>query len=132
MQLPLSPSRRRRSIAVVVIAGLLAVAAIVGIASATTDNAKRSSPSLRMIRRNPATFAGRGFKPHRRVHVRLMVGHTLSRGPVANGAGAFTVRFATVVIDRCSGFTVTASQQNRPAVVLQAPPKPACAPAAAP
>jgi hypothetical protein len=131
MQLLLTPSRRRRSIAALAIAGLLAVSAIVGIASATTDRATRSSPSLRMIDRNPATVAGRGFQAHRRVHVRLMVGHTLSRRPLANRAGAFTVQFPTV-IDRCSGFTVTASQQNHPAVVLQAPPKPQCAPAGAP
>ena len=39
MKLPLTPSRRRRLIAVLVTAGLLAVAAIVGIASATTDHA---------------------------------------------------------------------------------------------
>jgi hypothetical protein len=131
MQLPLTQSRRRHLVAVLVTAGLLAVAAIVGIASATIEHATRSSPSLRMINRNPATVTGRGFKPHRRVHVRLMVGHTLSRTPVANRAGTFTVQFPTV-IDRCSGFTVTASQQNHPAVVLQAPPKPECAPAGTP
>jgi hypothetical protein len=131
MQLPLTPSRRRRLIAALMTAGLLAVAAIVGVASATTDHAKRATPSLRMIQRNPATVSGRGFQPHRRVHVRLMVGHTLSRRPLANRAGAFTVQFPTV-IDRCSGFTVTASQQNHPAVVLQAPPKPECAPAGTP
>jgi hypothetical protein len=131
MKLPLTPSRRRRLIAALVTVGLLAVAAIVGIASATTDHAQRSNATLRMIRMNPVTIAGRGFKAHRRVHVKLMVGHTISRRPLANRAGAFTVQFPTVV-DRCSGFTVTASQQNRPTVVLQLPPKPACAPAVAP
>jgi hypothetical protein len=114
-----------------VTAGLLAVGAIVGIASATTDSAKRSRPTLRMVRLNPATVAGRGFTPHRRVHVRLMTGSTLSRRPLANGAGRFTVQFQTV-IDRCSGFTVTASQPNHAAVVLHAPPKPECAPAMTP
>jgi hypothetical protein len=131
MEFPLTPSRRRRLIVALAIAGLLAVVAIVGIASATTDHAKRYSPSLRMIHRDPATVAGRGFEPHRRVHVRLMVGHTLTRRPLANGAGAFTIQFPTV-IDRCSGFTVTASQQNHPAVVLHGPPKPECAPAGTP
>ncbi len=131
MQLPLTPSRRRRLILVLVTAGLLAVAAIVGIASATTDHAKRSRASLRMVRLNPVTIAGRGFKAHRRVHVRLLVGHTMSRRPLANRAGAFTVQFP-VVIDRCSGFTVTASQQNNQAVVLRSPAKPACAPAGTP
>ncbi|MGZ4185689.1 MAG: hypothetical protein ACXVEW_00875 [Solirubrobacteraceae bacterium] len=131
MQFPLTRFRRRHLVAAIAAAGLLAVAAIVGIASANTDHAKRSSPSLRMVRLNPATVAGRGFKPHRRVHVRLMVGATLSRRPLANGAGKFTVQFPTV-IDRCSGFTVTASQQNHPAVVLHAPPKPECAPAMTP
>ena len=130
MQLPLTPSRRRRSVLVLVTASLLAVAAIVGIASATTDQAGTSRASLRMVRLNPVTITGHGFKAHRRVHVRLMVGHTISRTPLANRAGSFTVQFQTVV-DRCSGFTVTASQQNRPTVVLQVPPKPACAPALA-
>jgi hypothetical protein len=130
MKLSLTPSRRRRVTAVLVTAGLLAVAAIVGIASATTDRASTSRASLRTIRLNPVTIAGHGFKAHRRVHVRLMVGHTISRTPLANRTGSFTVKFPTVV-DRCSGFTVTASQQNRPTVVLQVPAKPACAPALA-
>jgi hypothetical protein len=115
---------------VLVTASLLAVAAIVGIASATTDQASTARASLRMVRLNPVTITGHGFKAHRRVHVRLVMGHTISRSPLANRAGAFTVQFPTVV-DRCSGFTVTASQQNRPTVVLQVPPKPACAPALA-
>ena len=131
MQLPMTSSRRRRLVAVIVTAGLLAVAAIVGIASATTDSVKRSRPTLRMIRLNPATFAGRGFKPHRRVHVRLIADQTMSRRPLANRAGAFTVQFPTV-IDRCSGFTVTASQPNLSTVVLHSPAKPACAPAGTP
>lgn len=131
MQLPLTPSRRRRLFAAIATASLLAVAAIVGIASATTDHAKRSSPSLRMTSRNPATIAGRGFKPHRRVHVRLMAGQTFSRRPLANGAGAFTVQFPTV-IDRCSAFTASASQPNHATVVLRSPARPACAPAGTP
>jgi hypothetical protein len=131
MQLPMTSSRRRRLVAAIVTSGLIAVAAIVGIASASTDQAKRSGPSLRMIRGNPATIRGRGFTPHRRVHVRLMMGRTMSRRPLANGAGAFTVQFPTV-IDRCSGFTITASEPNYAAVVLRAPPKPQCAPAMTP
>jgi hypothetical protein len=131
MQLPLTPSRRRRLIAVLGTAGLLAVAAIVGIASATTDHAQRSRTTLRMISMSPATFAGRGFRPHRRVTVRLMSAQTRSRRPLANRAGAFTVKFSTV-LDRCSGFTVTASQPNRPTAILRAPPKPECAPAGTP
>ncbi len=131
MQFPLTPSRRRHLVAAIAAAGLLAVAAIVGIASANTDHATRSTPSLRMVRLNPATVAGRGFKAHRRVHVRLMAGGTLLRRPLANGAGQFTVKFPTV-IDRCSGFTVRASEPNHAAVVLHAPPKPECAPATTP
>ena len=46
-----------------------------------------------MIRLNPVTVAGRGFKPHRRVNVHLLMGQTLSRTPLANRAGAFTVQF---------------------------------------
>jgi hypothetical protein len=128
MQLLLTASRRRRLIAVLGTASLLAVAAIVGIASATTGQASRSHPTLRMTRLNPLTVAGRGFEPHRRVIVRLLGDQTQSRRPVANRAGAFTVQFP-VVVDRCSGFTVTARQQNSVAVVLRSPARPACAPA---
>lgn len=130
MKLSLTPSRRRRLILVPFTAGLLAIAAIVGIASATTDQASTSRASLRTVRLNPVTITGHGFKAHRRVHVRLIVGHTITRSPLANRTGSFTVQFPTVV-DRCSGFMVKASQPNRPTVVLQVPPKPACAPAMA-
>jgi hypothetical protein len=131
MQLPLTPSRRRRLIAALATAALLAAAAIVGVASATTGQASRSHATLRMVRLNPLTVAGRGFKPDRRVHVRLLAGHTVSRNPLASRTGAFTVQFP-VVIDRCSGFTVTASQQNHQIVILRSPAKPACAPAGTP
>ena len=131
MKLSLTPSRRRRLTLVLVTAGLLAVATVVGIASATTDHATRSKASLRVVRMNPATVAGRGFAPRRRVHVRLVVDQTISRRPLANRSGAFTVQFPAV-IDRCSGFTVTASQQNHQTVVLRSPAKPACAPAGTP
>jgi hypothetical protein len=130
MKLSLTPPRRRRLTLVLVTAALLAVAAIVGIASATTDRASTSRASLRMVRLNPVTITGHGFKAHRRVDVRLATGHTISRSPLANRSGSFTVQFPTVV-DRCSGFTVTASQQSRPTAVLRVPPKPACAPAMA-
>jgi hypothetical protein len=65
------------------------------------------------------------------VRVRLVAGMTRSRTLKTNWTGAFTVTFAAV-IDRCSSWSVTATQQHRPAVVLRSPAKPACPPASTP
>jgi hypothetical protein len=55
----------------------------------------------------------------------------MSRRPLTNRDGAFTVTFPAV-IDRCSGWSVTATQPGRTPVMLRSPAKPACAPLRAP
>lgn len=108
---------------------ILAVWALPG-AAATAHRAHRAAPRLVLVSRAPITIAGHNFTPRARVRVRLVSARTVSRTPVASRAGAFTVTFGTV-LDRCSGWSVTASQQNRTTVVLRGA-KPQCAPAGTP
>jgi hypothetical protein len=107
---------------------VLAGAVIVTGASATADRGKPSAPSLRLIRIHPVTVAGAHFRPRNRVRVSLVAARTVSRNVTATGRGAFTVTFSSVVIDRCSSFSVLASQRHGATVVLHGP-KPECPPA---
>jgi hypothetical protein len=84
--------------------------------------------ALVLTKRNPVTVRGTGFKPNIRVRVTLLEAHKSVRRPLANRRGAFTITFSSVVIDRCSGWTVTASQPGRANVILHGP-KPECPPA---
>ncbi len=97
-------------------------------ASATTHRGKPPAPSLRLIRIHPVTVRGVHFHPRTRVHVRLLAARTVSRKVVTNSRGAFTIAFSSVVIDRCSSFSVLASQRHGATVVLHGP-KPECPPA---
>jgi hypothetical protein len=72
---------------------------------------------------------GTGFKP--RTRVRVTFDGTLVRRPVTNAQGSFTATFQTVV-DRCTAWSVSASQPGGATVVLRGPAKPACAPASTP
>jgi hypothetical protein len=122
----LTRSTLRRAAAVIAILALaVAAAAILLGAPATAKRSKRPAPSLTLAKRDPATVIGRHFAPRARVHVRLASGPTLTRNPMTNRHGAFTVVFPTAV-DRCSSFTITASQEHHRTVVLAA--KPECPP----
>jgi hypothetical protein len=60
----------------------------------------------------------------------LIARQTFSRYAVVNRAGTFTTAFPAA-IDRCSSWSVSASQRHHPTVVLRGP-KPECAPASTP
>jgi hypothetical protein len=77
------------------------------------------------------TVAGRHFKPRTRVRVTLAVTGTQSRKVQTDAQGAFTTTFSTA-IDRCSSWSVTASQPGRAPVVIRGGAKPQCAPAGTP
>ena len=131
MRTPSSRPRSRRFGAILVLLLLAAAAsvAISGLASASTNT--HHGARLALKRTNPATVSGTGFKAHRAVRIRFVSAQTFVRHPVANGRGAFTATFPTV-IDRCSGYTVTATQPGRATVVLRNRPLPECAPARTP
>jgi len=108
---------------------LVIIVAAVSIAiggSAAAARGTPAAPSLAVTSHNPFTVRGRHFKPHVRVQVRLMAAHNYSRRAVPDAAGAFILKFSAVV-DRCTAWSVSASQRGQ--VVLVRGPKPECAPA---
>ncbi|MGN6871108.1 MAG: hypothetical protein ACTHMY_22160 [Solirubrobacteraceae bacterium] len=114
------------------LAGIL-IALLVLLATAATlavgaPRAHQARAALVLTKRNPVTVRGTGFKANSRVRVTLLDTQKLVRRPLANSRGTFTTTFSSVVIDRCSGWTVTASQPGRANVILHGP-KPECPPA---
>lgn len=104
----------------------MALGAAAALASGA-QNAHQARASLTLTTRNPITVRGTGFKPSARVRVALLDGGTTVRRPVTNARGAFTTTFSAV-IDRCSAWSVTATQPGRAPVILRGA-KPECAPA---
>lgn len=128
MQNPLALSPRRAAMVVIVLALLLAGVLVFGNA---TGAGARSVPRLAMLKASPVTISGRGFKPRTRVRLVLMAAGTMTRRPLTSRRGTFRQTFPTT-IDRCSGWSVTATQPGRAPIVLRSPAKPACAPLRAP
>ncbi len=128
MQIPLALSPRRAALSVVALA-LLAFGAL--ILSKASGAGARPVAHLAFVKGNPVTVSGRGFRPRVRVHLVLVDRGTVNRNPLANRSGRFTVSFATN-LDRCSFWSVTATQPGRSTVVLRSPAKPECAPLRAP
>jgi hypothetical protein len=125
MHMPQALSPRRAALLVATLALLVAGALVLSNASGA---GARPTAHLALVKMNPATVSGRGFRPHVRVHLLLVASGTASRRPMANGNGAFTVTFPTG-IDRCSGWSVSATQPGRAPVLLRSPPvHPMCAP----
>jgi hypothetical protein len=124
MQMPFAVSRRR---IVLIVATLALVCAAVLVLSSASGAGARPVAHLTLVRSNPVTVSGRGFRPHVRVALRVVAHTTVTRRPLANSNGRFTVTFPTV-IDRCSGWSVTATQSGRSPVMLRSPAKPECAP----
>lgn len=104
---------------------LLATAATLAIGA---PRAHQARAALVLAKRNPVTVRGTGFKPNTHVRVTLLEAQRLVRRPLANSRGIFTTTFSSAVIDRCSGWTVTASQPGRANVILHGA-KPECPPA---
>jgi hypothetical protein len=121
------PNRR---LALLVLAVVLLAGAVLASQLAIADGAKHGKPRLTLTSRDPATVHGAGFKPRRRVRVTMRAGSVAVRRPVASGRGTFTAHFS-MAIDRCTVWSVSASQHGKSAV-LRSPPKPECAPAGTP
>jgi hypothetical protein len=128
MQIPAVLSRRWLAIVIGTLALLISGAVVLGHASGA---GARPVAHLTLVKGNPVTVSGRGFRARVRVHLILVDRGTLARRPEANRNGAFTVTFPTA-LDRCSGWSVTATQSGRAMVVLRSPAKPECAPMHAP
>jgi hypothetical protein len=115
------------------IAGALALLVLVATAATLASGAQTARPAraaLVLKSRSPAMVGGTGFRPDRRVRVTLFEGQTFVRWPRTSGQGTFTTSFPAV-IDRCSAWSITASQPGRRSVVLRGA-KPECAPASTP
>lgn len=114
------------------LAGTLAAVLLLFATAATlaigAPRAHQARAALMLTRRSPVTVRGTGFKPNTHVRVTLLEAQKAVRRPLANSHGAFTATFSSVVIDHCSGWTVTASQPGRATVILHGP-KPECPPA---
>jgi hypothetical protein len=86
---------------------------------------------LALVKGNPVTVSGHGFRPRVRVHLVLVDQGTLTRRLLTNRNGRFTVTFPAA-LDRCSFWSVTATQPGRSMVILRSPAKPECAPLGTP
>ena len=113
------------------LAGILVVALLLaGLAASLaigSPRARQARAALVLTKRNPVTVRGTDFKPDSHVRVTLLEGQKLVRRPLASSRGTFTATFSAV-IDRCSVWTITASQPGRATVILHAA-KPQCPPA---
>jgi len=93
----------RRAVAAIALAVLAA-------AGPAAHVSARSRPALRFVTLSPVSVHGSGFGARERVRMRLQAHDTLIaiRHVRTTRRGGFTVRFAGVLIDRCSAFSVTA------------------------
>jgi hypothetical protein len=114
-----------------ILAIVLGVLVAVPVAAALAAGGARHAPTLTLSSRSPVTVVGRHFTPRTLVRVTLAMAGTRSRKVQANAQGAFTTTFSTT-IDRCSSWSVTASQPGRAPVVIRSGAKPLCAPAGTP
>jgi hypothetical protein len=128
MQIPLALSPRRAVLLLAALA-LLAVG-VLTLASASGAGA-RPVAHLALAKRDPVTVTGRGFRPRIRVHLLLTDQGTLASRPLTSRNGTFTATFQTT-LDRCSNWSVTATQPGRAMVILRSPAKPECAPMSPP
>jgi hypothetical protein len=124
------PQRHRfGAVLALLVLAAAAVIAVNGLASASTT--KSNAGRLVLKRDDPATVSGTGFTPQARVRVTFVGAGKFVRRPMTNSHGAFTATFPTVT-DRCTAWTVTASQPGRAAVVLRGAARPECTPMSTP
>jgi hypothetical protein len=125
-QLDRHPRRSLAGSAVALVLIVIAASVALG-GSATAQREVRGAPSLVVVDRSPMTVRGVRFTPRRRVNVTLVAGGMFSRHATPNAKGRFTVTFPAV-IDRCTAWSVSASQLHHARVVLSGA-KPQCPPA---
>jgi hypothetical protein len=124
MQIPQALTPRRAALFLATLA--LLICGVLVLSNASGAGA-RPVAHLALVKGNPVTVSGHGFRGRRRVQLILVDRGTMTRRPTADRSGAFTVTFPTT-IDRCRGWSVTATQPGRAMVALRSPAKPECAP----
>ncbi len=120
-------SRSRIRLAGLFVALLVLAGAVAALASGAPTAAHQARPALTLTHRSPATVRGTGFKPNTHVRVVLRASHTVVHRPVTNAQGTFTTTFS-MVIDRCSSWSISVTQPGRLPMVLHGA-KPQCPPA---
>ena len=97
------------------------------LALATAAAAHRTGPVLRLAARAPVVVHGAGFRAGEQVRVHVQTASVVSaRSATASAAGAFTVRFAAVALDRCSAASVWAVGGHGDGARLKVPPPAMC------
>jgi hypothetical protein len=89
--------------AIIIVIGALAL--LLPVANAAPSRA----PRLAITDLSPFTVYGSGFASNERVKLTVDVKARVVRSVVANAQGAFTARFATVRIEKCSSYVVRAA-----------------------
>ncbi len=118
---------RRIAIIAVTLVPLIVVGAVLSGSYAAARGDQHPTPRLAVTNRDPLTIRGRGFEPRSGIRVTVTAQRTSVRRLRANRIGAFAVTFSTVV-DRCTSWSVSATQRQRLVAVLRGP-KPECPPA---
>ena len=86
-----------------------------------------TAPALRLVRVQPLTLVGKGFKP--REHVRVTVARedrTVTRALEASEVGGFMVSFAELKLRRCAALFVRASGARSSRAILRFAPTDVC------
>ena len=111
------PRLRRTAIALAALVPIAVAGALLAGGSAGA-RFNRLTPRVNLLALAPAKVSGRGFRAHQEVRVTLTATKKLVRHPVTSSRGAFTVSFP-MVIDSCSGWSISASQGHGTTVTLQ-------------
>lgn len=124
------PQARRTRIALGLV--LLCASCALAVTAAASGAARTAGAgrTLVLIRRDPATVRGTGFRSRSHVRVVLVAQRSYVRRLLTNRHGTFTATFPTP-IDRCTPWMVTALQRAAAPVVVHGA-RPECAPASTP
>jgi len=112
--------------ALVILGVLIALGAAELAPAAEMPERAEAAPALRLVRVQPLTLAGKGFKP--REHIRVTVARedkTVTRVLEASDVGSFIVSFAELKLRRCAALFVRASGARGSRAILKSAP-PAC------
>jgi hypothetical protein len=108
---------------------LAGVGVIAALAVPTALAGTTAKPAIHPLKTSPLTARGVHFKPHEKVRVSVVsTAANTSRRVVAGAAGAFTVTFTGVTIDRCIGYSLSAVGSFGDRATFKMLP-PGCAPA---